>query len=122
MRIFLRVAGPIIFLAGLGFCVSGMADFLSTFSAVASPNPEFRMPTKFWHWFAGIPLVGVGGMMIKFGYLRPISKYIANETSDSVSIFSKAFRGTAATHYCEACGEKIRKTANFCSHCGVDKT
>jgi hypothetical protein len=73
-RTALRVGGPIIAGVGLVFVIIGMASFFSSFGA-------FEPPRYFWCAFVGLPLVFVGLVMTKFGYLGAVVRYISEETS-----------------------------------------
>src|SRR6478735_4747043 len=74
VRSFLRVVGPIIALAGLIFMIVGMVSFFSSFGS-------FEPPRNFWCCFVGIPLLGVGLVMTKAGYIGSIFRYFAAETT-----------------------------------------
>lgn len=73
IRGFLRVAGPLLMLAGVGFMATGMVSFFSAFGSFDGP------PRYFWCFFVGVPLLGVGLILSKLGYMGAISRYIAGE-------------------------------------------
>jgi uncharacterized membrane protein len=56
----LRIAGPLILIAGLVFVLIGMISFFSSMS-------NSRRPEYFWCAFLGMPLMFVGVVMSKFG-------------------------------------------------------
>jgi len=74
VRKVLRVGGPAVALLGLLFLLIGMISFFSSFDSFASPR-------FFWCAFVGMPLLFVGGVMCKFGYLGDIARYIASESA-----------------------------------------
>lgn len=74
VRMFLRVGGPLVALLGLIFIIVGMGSFFSAFNS-------FESPRYFWCTFVGMPLLMVGLVMCKFGYLGAVFRYIARETA-----------------------------------------
>jgi hypothetical protein len=74
IRRFLRIVGPLTALTGLIFVIVGMVSFFSSFGT-------FEPPRNFWCAFVGIPLLGVGLIMTKFGYIGSIVRYFAAETT-----------------------------------------
>lgn len=74
IRRFLRIVGPLTALTGLIFVIVGMVSFFSSFG-------NFEMPRNFWCVFVGVPLLGVGLVMTKFGYIGSIYRYFAAETT-----------------------------------------
>jgi uncharacterized membrane protein len=73
-RSFLRVAGPLIAVGGLVFIAVGMISFFSAFGG-------FEPPRLFWCCFVGIPILFVGLVMCKLGYLGAVARYIAAESA-----------------------------------------
>jgi hypothetical protein len=74
IRTFLRVGGPIVALIGLIFVTVGIGSFFASFGS-------FESPRYFWCAFVGMPLLFVGLVMCKFGYLGAIYRYVAGETA-----------------------------------------
>jgi len=74
IRSFLRIAGPLTALTGMVFMIVGMVSFFSAFGT-------FEPPRNFWCMFVGMPLLAVGLMMAKFGYIGSIYRYFAAETT-----------------------------------------
>ena len=60
IRTVLRIAGPVIFLAGL---VCAIIAAVSLFASAGS----FGGPHYFWLGFIGLPLMFVGGVLCQFG-------------------------------------------------------
>jgi len=74
VRTVLRVGGPAIALVGLVLIIVGIGSFFASFGS-------FEPPRYFWCAFAGMPLLMVGVVMCKFGYLGTITRYWAAETA-----------------------------------------
>lgn len=138
-RAVLRVVGPAVFVLGVVFTGIGMISF---FSAMGS----FEPPRYFWCCFVGMPLMGIGGMLTKIGYLGAMYRYLAGEaapvqkdtfnylargTSPGIKELTRAVRDgwrddpapsssqpqTGA--FCPQCGQPTGAQANFCSACGT---
>lgn len=99
-RNFLRTVGPILLLTGGGFMVTGFVDFFSTFGSFG------KQPELFWCFFVGMPIIFVGIVMTKMGYLGKVARYtsqelapvgkdtfnyMAKETKEGVADMSEAF-------------------------------
>jgi hypothetical protein len=107
----LRVGGAIVLGIGLIFAISGMASFFSAFGS-ASP------PTHFWMAFVGLPLIGLGGTMLKISLIGPATRYVAGEVMPTVKD-SLGYLGVGAKQVtCAKCGEANSADAKFCDHCG----
>jgi Double zinc ribbon len=108
----LRIGGAIVFAIGAILAIGGFASF---FSAFGSSSP----PSHFWMAFIGIPMLGIGGTMLKIGYLGPATRYVAGEVmptvKDSLSYVGIGPRQTT----CPTCGETNAADAKFCDHCGT---
>jgi len=121
-RSLLRLLGPVLMVIGGIFTIIAMIDFFTSFGT-------FNAPSKFWMAFVGLPLIGVGTWMARFGYLgvaagyvagevAPIAKdvanYLADETEEATATVARAItRGVT-----EGVGrETTRKT---CPHCRAD--
>lgn len=129
----LRVAGPMTFAVGGAFMLVGLVSFFSAFSGQGPPR-------LFWCCFVGMPLIAIGGMMTKFGFLGAITRYhageiapvgkdtfnyLADETRTGVRTVATAIGtglvdGSALNKLsCAACGQENARDARFCKHCGV---
>lgn len=141
VRNLLRVVGPVIAITGLVFVVVGFASLFSAFGAM-------RPPRHFWCGFIGLPLLGVGLTLCKFGYAGKVARYVAGEiapvgkdtlnymadgTKDGVRTIATAIgegvRGGKATGQetmirCHKCNALVDAAAKFCSRCGqaIQKT
>ncbi len=117
----LKIVGVLIAVAGLGLAVIGLVDMVSSASAG-------EMPSLFWGLIAGIPMLGVGGMLCLTGFRKEISRYLKNE---SVPVINETGReiapaiGAMATaaknageNICPHCGKPNDEEAKFCRHCG----
>jgi hypothetical protein len=135
----LRTVGPIV--AGVGglLVLVGMVSFFSAFGG-------FGPPKHFWCAFLGMPILGVGIVLTKLGYMGRIARYMANEVApvgkDTFNYMARGMRGSvqdlaAAVGAglregqqgpssaddrgiaCAKCGEQNDPTANFCKSCGL---
>ena len=138
----LRALGAV--LTGLGGILTaiGMISFFSAFGRGGAPE-------LFWCVFLGLPLLGVGTMLLKLGYLGSVARYVAGETApvaaDTLDYVARAstdglrevagaigagLRGapagaaaaTEATQPCRHCRAPQRPDANFCDRCGTAMT
>jgi hypothetical protein len=135
VRPVLRILGPVFVIAGLVCIVVGMVSFFSSFGSMEPPR-------NFWYAFVGIPLLFVGIVMCKFGYLGAMSRYVAGETApvtkDTFNYLTESTTGsvkslaaaaaegissgwhqseTALT--CPRCQHPNDAGDNFCEHCGA---
>lgn len=138
VRSALRVIGPCLIFAGLIFIIIGMVSFFSAFGS-------FGPPKYFWCCFVGMPLLGVGVVLTKFGYIGSVGRYIVNEVApvgkDAINYMAegtkgsigqvaaaigKGFREGAGTGQaggvavrCHKCNEENDVSAKFCNECGT---
>lgn len=103
-------------LAAGGICT--LVGMISFFGAFASPYP----PRFFFLAFIGLPLLGIGGIVLGFGYHREILRYQKNE---SIPVLREAGReiSPAVRDIAAAVGEGLRTAApsqmQTCTHCGA---
>ncbi|MCU0864931.1 MAG: zinc ribbon domain-containing protein [Planctomycetes bacterium] len=146
----LRALGVV--LTGLGGCLTviGMVSFFSAFGGGGfSASGGSSGPQLFWCAFLGLPLMGVGTVLLKLGYLGSVARYVASETApvaaDTLDYVARAstvglrevagaigagLRGaptgaaqaTQATQPCGNCRAPQRLDANFCDRCGTAMT
>lgn len=133
----LRLLGPVIIAIGVLFVLVGGVDF---FSKATSG----QMPTKFWCFFVGLPLLALGGTLTRFGFMgavarytvgeyAPVAKdtinYMADGTADAVQDLAQAVgkglaaetgsSGAQARIRCHKCNADNDTDARFCSRCGA---
>lgn len=106
VRSFLRIAGPLTLLAGAGFIGIGLISFFAAFG-------NFQFPKLFWCVFVGIPLLFVGLVMTKFGYLGAVARYVAAEAApvakDTVNYMTEGTQDSIKT-VGRALGEGFRES------------
>lgn len=123
IRNFFRTVGPLIFGAGLLCTIGGMVSFFSSFGS-------FEPPRHFWLCFVGMPLMFIGGILSKLGYMGTIVRYIAGESApvatDTINYVADETQGavqtmakSAAQGIAEGLAAGKAKTANFCPQCGT---
>ncbi|MGE5560422.1 MAG: zinc ribbon domain-containing protein [Chloroflexota bacterium] len=133
----LRSLGMVLTAVGGLMLAIGMIDFFSAFGS-------FRPPQLFWCAFVGMPLLGLGARLLKFGYMGAATRYVAGEiapvakdtikymgeqTEDTIADIARAVitgadpQGRAVdpgVAHCAACGADNPPDARFCSTCGAD--
>ena len=77
IRTILRVGGPLFAGLGLILIAVGVGSF---FNSIGS----FEPPRFFWGTFVGMPLLFIGLVMCKFGYMSVVYRYMAGETAPVV--------------------------------------
>ena len=133
----LRTVGPVLALLGLGLATVGLVDFFRAFGGSAEPR-------YFWCAFLGLPLLGVGLMLTKLGYLGKFIRYMAQEaappardtfnymaegTQKGVKMVAGAIgqglkegglgpSGAATKIRCHKCNALNDTGARFCDQCG----
>ena len=71
-RTFLRVAGLLVGAAGLVFLIIGLASFFAAFGGGGPPR-------LFWCCWVGMPLLFVGSVLCRFGFMGAVARYTAAE-------------------------------------------
>lgn len=125
-----RVFGLLLVGTGLALMVIGGFDFFGTVDSLEGP-------TKFWMFFIGIPLLGVGGWFLQAGFAGVGARYLAGEQSPvakdtaeyltegkgmgnlGVSSATTLQGGVAGGPYCRSCGTRNDADARFCDSCGT---
>jgi len=113
IRTLLRIGGPILLGIGLVLAIAGFVSFFSAFG-----NPSGGMPTNFWMAFIGLPLVALGGNMVRAGYLGPASRYVAGEVTPTIRDTLGALGVGEQRIVCASCGTENDANAAFCDSCG----
>ena len=74
VRTFLRIAGPLIAITGLLLIVIAFISFVTAMGG-------YEPPKYFWCAFVGMPLLFIGNVMSKFGYIGAVARYLASEAA-----------------------------------------
>lgn len=134
----LRTIGPVVLGIGVIFTLIGLGSFFMAFGGSGPPR-------LFWCAFIGLPMVGLGLTITKFGYLGAIGRYVAGEaspvakdtfnymadgTKDSVRDLAGAVgdglfdrNGSdqrAGPVHCPRCDQPNEPDAQFCDQCGAE--
>ncbi len=100
----LRAAGPVLAVIGSVLTIVGLADF---FLAIMTS----RTPILFCCAFVGMPLLFVGLVLISYGYMGKVARYVAQETApvgkDTFNYVADGTRGGVKT-VAGAVGEGLR--------------
>jgi ribosomal protein L40E len=139
-RTVLRKIGMVLVTIGGVFTIIGIGSFFASFGGGGFPK-------YFWCAFVGLPMLGIGKMLLTMGYMGTIARYSAGEmapvgkdtfnymahgTRDGVRTMASALgEGLSAgmhagpsgqsgvTVRCSKCNELNEDDANFCHHCGT---
>ncbi|HSE71768.1 MAG TPA: zinc ribbon domain-containing protein [Nocardioidaceae bacterium] len=122
MRTTFRVLGILVFGAALVLMGIAVADFF----AVARSDDFSAEPTKFWMFFLGVPLFGLGGFLLQLGFSGAAASYMADEHAAAMRTAGRNLGlgspGAPAPHaagpYCRSCGRQNDVDARFCDGCG----
>lgn len=128
VRTTFRVLGVVITGTALVFLLIGGVDFFSSMNS-------WEGPTKFWMFFVGVPMLGVGGWCLQAGFLGVGARYVSGEVSpvakdtaayltDGKGLLNLGVREPAPTApesgpYCRTCGTRNDADARFCDSCGT---
>ena len=143
-RNFFRAVGPVVAVIGLILIVVGIGSFFSKAAKFGDPSDEFGPPKYFWCVFVGIPVLFVGLVLSKFGYMGKVARYVAQEiapvgkdtfnymaegTKDGVRTVAGAIgeglregmsgESGAPSVRCHKCNALVDEGAKFCSDCGT---
>ena len=124
VRTTLRVLGGLLTVVALGLIVTGGVEFFTL--------EGFEEPHKFWMIMVGIPVLGIGLMLLQAGFAGAGARYAAGEyapvvkdttgyLTDGQGILGVGATGgqPAAGPYCRSCGTRNDADARFCDSCGV---
>lgn len=131
----LRVAGPVVAMAGLGFMIVGFVDFFRAFGGSGEPR-------LFWCLFVGMPLLFVGLVLSSYGYMGKVLRYTAEEMApagkDTFNYMAEGTRegiktvagaigqglregglgGSQTMVRCHKCNALTQADTKFCGQCG----
>lgn len=129
-----RIGGLVLVVVGVLTLGWGMAN---VFGHDGYDAPDGKYIAAF---VGGLPIIGVGLMLLQAGYLGAAARYTAGETmpvvKDSASFLSDgegvlgvgrtvddqrtpAAAAAAAGPYCRSCGQRNDADARFCDGCGT---
>lgn len=129
----IRVAGIAATIAAIVFILLAFGQFFGGMPSSPGDPDNFdnarESGTRMFILFAiGGALMLVGTMLLRLGFLRPISELVATETEGAMETVGGAVgRGWSSTRpnpasdirvRCKACGNLESENAKFCSACG----
>lgn len=123
IKLAFKILGPVILVAGVVFAIIGFADLASSMKEMSG------MPSKFWCFFVGFPLIAVGGALTTMGFRRELASYAMRESAPvfndagqiikpGVSAIADAVKNSDKT-VCPSCGFENDKDSSFCKKCGT---
>jgi hypothetical protein len=145
VRRFLRIAGPLALVAGLGLTIAGIATMILGAARFDAPGFDAfgSISTTALLMFTGLPLTFIGGVMCMAGFMGAVARYqlqemappavdtfnyVAEETQPGLQQVASAvgaglaagLKGVAAPQAaCPTCGQANEADAQFCKHCGA---
>lgn len=134
----LKIIGFILLGCGI---ILDIIFFVDLFSSMSS----FNQPTLFFCGFIGLPITGIGIMLLQIGFRREISNYMKNEgvpvindaaqeLKPAVKAVTEAVKETVKDEnakgenngtqteqptVCPSCGKENQPKNNFCDGCGA---
>ncbi|MHC4410920.1 MAG: zinc ribbon domain-containing protein [Planctomycetota bacterium] len=154
IRNFCRLLGPLMIVAGIVMFGLAIHSFVGNFNKDPFPFEEMlrnvneeglvelpetpEKPNRFWMAFVGVPLMGLGTVLTRIGFLGVAARYVAGETApvaadafdyvaresrDGIrtvtSAVAEGLRGEQGTRVvCPKCDRANDDDAKFCSECG----
>ena len=136
--IVLLVVGLVMFLAGAVYMLGGVtAPTMATDPSAWFSSSVAHMLGGFVIIAVGMVLMGIGGFALRFGLIRPVTSFVAEEASPALETASMAIGrgwGEARTQLgqtapppaaatvikvkCKNCGYLDSEDATYCSKCG----
>ncbi|MDY0277439.1 MAG: zinc ribbon domain-containing protein [Acholeplasma sp.] len=129
-RIF-RIVGFILLGIGAVFTILFFISFFSAFGDFDSGDSIFK---DAWMPFVGFPLMAIGGVFLKFGYMGSLFKYFAeetvptaaksanyilNETKDNIKDILGTNDKNKKQRVCPKCGALNEIEDKYCFDCGA---
>jgi hypothetical protein len=113
VRTGLRIGGAIIAVIGLILTIAGFVSFFRAFGSTSASPPE-----HFWLLFIGIPLLGIGLMMLIAGFLGATTRYVAGEVAPTAKD-ALGYVGVGPRQaICPFCGQPNPAGSGICVRCG----
>jgi hypothetical protein len=116
-----------------------IATGIGLVSFFGAMGPGRGQPDLFWCAFLGLPLLGLGGNLLRMGYAGALARYHARETmpvaTDALDHVAEHGHGALRTiggalagkpraaadrGACTACGAAVGADARFCQQCGKE--
>lgn len=106
-----------------------LIGFINIFTSFGS----FEPPKFVWTLFLGIPMTGIGGMLLSYGYMGEVSRYTSSQiapvakdtinymvdgTKDSISDLVRSIKNDKSIINCPSCNQENDNDALFCKACG----
>lgn len=156
----LRLVGVLLVIVGAIFTLVGLVDFFGSIGRIGDAGPLQLLapdtvtingqtvplhkpqigPQRFWCFFVGLPMLGLGTALIKTGFMGRIARYTSAEltpvATDSINYAAHAAKGgvrelatavgeglrgdgpSGAERPCPRCLHRNDPGAKFCSECG----
>lgn len=123
----LKTVGLILLLCGITLDIVFFVNLISSIDS-------FEAPKLFVCGMIGLPMTGVGFMLITIGCRREINSYMAHESAPVINemaqdvkpavkavaeAVSEAKEDETATSVCPVCGKQNQPENNFCDECGA---
>lgn len=146
-----RLLGPLMIVAGIAMFGLAIHSFIGNFNH--DPLPFEKMlrnvnseglvelpkepepPNRFWMAFVGVPLMGLGTVLTRIGFLGVAARYVAGETAPVAAdtfdymaresregirtVTSAVAEGLRGDLRCPKCDHANDDDARFCSGCGT---
>lgn len=130
LRNVFRVAGILLFGAGVVMIVLGFIALFGTMTDDPFADDSFGPPKQFFLAFVGMPVAAVGAWCLQAGFMGVAARYAAGEgvpvVKDSAAYLTdgEGILGVGRTvddepsKFCPSCGKPAGVAARFCESCG----